>query len=541
MTDLDHTLATALRSDADLLDVPPGDLDRVMSRGQRRARHHRVAASVAVVALAAAGTVTTIAVRAGSGEHTVAAGRSASGTATQGETGISWKVVDTTAGLGMAQAQVEVGGKLYAVSTAPGPARPGASDPYAHVLYRSPDGVSWASTKAPDLYVSDLGAQGNRLYAVGTGQVSATTGAPKHPGSIKVAWSDDQAASWHDATLPFDFDAVAAKSTRTGVQRIQVAAGSKGVVAVALVTADLNIPALVPGASDPHGYVVTPTGVGILAADPNCPTDAQRSGAAPKRVRCTTPNAPGPVAPQAGQQFVASYTWAQLGVDGDLLRAVQRTPVAFRSTDGESFQRTNLPLTDSDGDIQVGADATGFVVAGTSDPTGSSPTLTVLHSTDGQDWTRIGSQSNGTYNEALGRLNGRIATIGSTDAGPLLSVLEDDGSWRTTNLTGLVDPAVTKDATVSVDTAAFGPLGVVAVASVYPNKGNDPGTTQFVLFSRDGATWASNRLDELAGRAVGTAESAQITADHALVAVALPHDPGTAPAPQVVLVGTLDR
>lgn len=552
MNDLDLELTAAARD----YDVPPGDVSAVLDRARRRARRrHRLFAATAVVALAGAslamidlgddGDRTPIAALGSPGPHA-------------GDAGITWQAVEPTSALGLmrSDAAVQSGDLLYALSTAPGEADPLKPAPLR--VWTSTDGVDWSAgpERPDDLYLSELAARDERIYAVGTGQASAAVVDGRSIPEVRVGWSDDGADSWRTAPLDIDLAGIAEHATSIGLGGQQsVAAGAAGAVAVVGVSAELDVPeVLPPGDTAPDGWAVTPTGIDVLGPpsdhDP-CPqpTPSTSLGTGPgdktgaHRVWPTYCGRDGGtstvVTPQDARGVVRSYTWDELGVGGDLRRAVLGQPFAFAAdADGTTFERIELPevsMPASFATLAGGDDGFTLVLSAVDRETDSR----YLQSADGRAWTIADTSPSGLqWVGAAGTVGGHTVLAGSDrDGHPLAVIGSAAAGWQSTRLDELVDPALVDGRQVYWGGGGVGPLGIVAVATITDDKRDDVDTV--LLVSRDGETWDVRNLDELAGEPVQGIGRVVVTADRIVVSV-IPRRERAAGAhlPQVALVGT---
>lgn len=551
---LDLDLERAARAYA----VPAGDVDAVVRRAARRqSRRHRAVVGLSVVALVAA-TTAGVELLADDPATTV---RTATAPV-RGDAGVVWQRLAPMSGLGFST-QADPAAPLYALSTAPGEADLRPDEAMARrVLWRSEDGVEWTalSTLGADLFVSDLAARDGRVYAVGTGPATAAVGGrPVSP--LLAGWSDDEGRTWQKAPLPLDLEAIAARSTRSAVETTSVAVGPHGTVVAGVLHARADVNALLPaGVSAPDGWALSATGVDLLGPDrgPRCPEgtrppdeekvavppEAQSSGEvqagfclAGDGNRVVT------VSPQDLRGVIASYTWADLGVDGDLLRAVRRQPVAFLAAPGsDRFERVALPDVESvRGPVLLDASPEGFTLVTTTGagwaPDGPPGTLTVLTSIDGATW-RLDDAVSGpdVYAAATGRVGGALTVVAHRRGGGVVLRREGSGGWTTTALSDIVDPAVHKGKEVFVSGAGVGPFGVVAAVMVASDRET---LDHRVVVSRDGRTWGDSSLEELAGRPVRNVIRAAVVGDRATVAVSVTPKDGDRPE-QLVLVGAAD-
>ena len=202
---MNHDLTDELSDAASTIEVPAGDVIEVMTRSRRRSRRRQRIVALGVAAMVVAGATTIVRVANSRDETSVAT----DGMAVRlGDSGIDWSSQDPGAALSMFQPDTGTStpsGALYELSTAPGEASP--EGPHPRVVWRSEDGVDWSPLGRPDdLYLSDLSARGDRLYAVGTAPATArTTNGDEVPGLL-VGWSDDGAGTWKTAPLGIDID-----------------------------------------------------------------------------------------------------------------------------------------------------------------------------------------------------------------------------------------------------------------------------------------------------------------------------------------------
>jgi hypothetical protein len=470
--------------------LPPGDLDAVMDRGATLARRkQRVIAGGLTVAL--------LGVTAGiyaqfNHNKPVPLQVGSDTTARRGEVPIQWERLDTTAGLGFTMTMSE--DDLYAVSTGPGRARVNDT---RRVVWHSADGVEWTSIAEmkSDLYVSNLADRGGRLYGVGTGAATAAVEGRKPVPDLVVGASDDGGRNWSHQALPVDIRAISAKSRQVFVYATDVATTPDATVAIAALNADLDVPMLLPpGQSAPHGWAITDSGVDVLGDGPACPagtSDTPPNVPAEKRAAVQAQqkdNQPGreyphecygtdgssrTVTPQESRGVTASYTFDQLQVGGDLLKAVQGEPFAFRAAAGSlNFERVDsAPVAALDGPGMLDRDGDGLILVG--QKRGGPQTKrgvsapVVLRSVDGRTWTAAGVPQGLSWAQAVGQLNGRTTIVGGTETGaPVMWTSNGSGGWSSTSLSDAIDPAATERSNVSVVAAGVGKLGVVAVVSL---------------------------------------------------------------------------
>ncbi|MCU1485764.1 MAG: hypothetical protein JWN67_2510 [Actinomycetia bacterium] len=582
---MNDQLRTDLASGADTFDLPSGDLGAVVQRGRRRnRRRHQLTATLAAVAIVA----TTVAAVRAANPDTPATNFATEGGAHLGDSGIEWARVadpDSAISAWTYQGTTELGGATYALSTAPG--QQAGDEPLPPVVWRSTDGVEWEQASTPSGFRPNrLAAGDGRLYAIGTGPATAAT-----TPSVHVGWSDGGDGAWADQALPLDLAALQAKSTEVQVVPTGVAADHGAVVAAVTVGVRLDVPKLLPaGEAAPHGWYLATDGVDVLGDGPECPAgttaenpdpnvqrkiqaagsiaadDAKKAEKAAADGRTVTPPTAGTVdpvgetargeqydswcfspdgtgrayAPGEGRGVVAHHTWAELGVDGDLLRAVQGEPFLFRADAGsDRFERASVPSTLGVlGPPTIVSDGDGFVLVGSDrkrlGPKKEIAGLVVLTSTDGRTWApdpQALPEVDGV--QAIGQVDGHLAVVGGSSDSAIYAELRP-GGWRTTSLTDLVGGG--KGSWVGA--AAIGPLGVVV--SIGEAKGDV--TTPSLLASRDGLTWSRTSVNDLVG---GPGDVARIVIkDDRAVVTAVAHPEGTKARPegtkarQVALVGT---
>ncbi|HVE45369.1 MAG TPA: hypothetical protein VNA57_01295 [Acidimicrobiales bacterium] len=601
--DLDLSAAAAA------FDIPSGDVGAVVHRGRRRNRRKRAVLSMVTSVAVLTATVSAFGLVDDDRGVPVAAG----GGVRKGDSGIRWERVSSSSALGFARS-IDGSGPVYALSTAPGDVDPNGRN-QSRVLWRSDDGVEWRSVSklADDLFLSDLSSTGGRIYAVGTSPTTAAVPGQKPTPDLLVGWSDDGGETWRKATLPLDMRAIAARSTSSGVSFTDVAAGAKGTVAVAVPYAVLDVNKVLPaGNTAPNGWAISDDGIDVLGprsanpcpagtsdAPPGLPapppheapaspaqvppppgeTPATSAPPAPDKpaVRLARPQPattgevhptfcyrgesdPVEVTPQVAQGVTRHYTWDELDVKGDLLRAVRHQPVAFAADhDSTKFERVEVsgadeiygPVTvhaDDDGFDLVGARSSGRTMLARHEP----PPMMVLHSVDGREWSPVDLDLPGVgWVAAAGKLDGRTTLVaGGMNGEPVLLRSDGAGGWTSSPFGGVVSrPAGTQ---VGVAGAAVGPLGVAAVVAVVPSKPEAPSDIAAaepelkpdfrLLFSRDGLVWDDQPLGQLSGGQVQGVTSVVVTRQQVVVSAVLAQSrPGpNQKTARAILAGTLD-
>lgn len=557
MSDLEPLLRRDLPLAAREVRLPAGDVDAVLARAADRQRHRRHLQGTALM-LAAVIIAGGIAFQQRPDHERGLNVATNGGALRRAETGVVWRHGDTANALAYVKTQA-IGGTLYALSTAPGPSDPFARTPPPQVLYRSTDGVDWTPVDRNGgvSFLADLSTRGERLYGVGTTTASVVTTTGKDVADVSIHWTDDGARSWHRTMLAIDVAAIAAKSTSVQMGSMSIAAGEKGVVVVAGVTALLDLTTVLPaGVSAPNGWAVGDGGVDILGAGSACPSGTTsalpgRSTGPPTTVRPVAGGAgPGQVGvracyrsdgtqvlvtPQEMYGVTRSFTWTDLGIGGDLLRAVKGVPLAFWSADGTSFERVDAPLAGLSS-AQVTTAGGGFVIVAQENVPGASKTV-ALRSADGRKWSPSGATAGRLLGSSIGEVGGRAAILGNSDEGPTVAFLEG-GGWRTGSLADLVDPPAAEKHSSSVAAGAVGPLGIVAVVQVRADHKGDAGVAYHLMFSRDGQTWSSTPLADLIDGPIASIGNVLVT-DSRIVVTVIPPGGGAPADHATVLVGTL--
>jgi hypothetical protein len=545
MTDLHDHLDDLARA----TDVPAGDLDAVVRRGRRRA--NRARAGVGLVAVVAAITTGAVIIGGDDDATPIAAGDATN--ATTGDTGVTWSVTAPTSALAqLGRATVANGTQLYALSTAPGQAP--TEQPMPLRVWSSADGVDWTDAGEPtgDIYLSDLDATDGRLYAVGTGPATAATTVNGAVPEMLIGASDDGGSSWQTSGVDIDLAAIAEHSTSMSWSQRDVATSGDAVVALVGVHAELDVHELLPEGDDaPNGWAITSTGVDVLGPAPEEP--CPKGGGARTAPTAVGEEEPPPArvwgytcddgsggytmtSPQDAHGVERSYTWAELGVGGDLLDATLGNPIAFVRTPDGTFQRVAVPAPaiETGWSTLTGGSAGFDLIVNPAD--GSTPTR--LHSADGVTWTGGAPLPAGlAWVNGTGTLGDRTVLQGNTETNAPLVVIGDQ----------VVDPyAILGDAAAGDElywaAGAAGDAGVVVIVGSVPKRPGvteyDSGEVQYVaLWSRDGSTWEYRTLDELAGQRIGSVTSAVVTADRFVVTAGTGERDADGHLRQLALVG----
>ena len=533
-------------------DIPSGDLDRVVARGRRLAtRRRRGVVTLTAVAVVATG-IAAVNVLTPSADHEtpVAAG---GGNLSRGAAGIQWQTANPDLALGMSSEASGGSASLYALSTAAGEID-FAKARRNGVLWRSDNGVDWAaaSTLPTDLYLSDLAGDDDRLYAVGTTAPTAASGAKAVPDLI-AGWSDDAGRTFSRTTLPIDLRALAAHSTHSGVSTASVASGARGTLIVVTLNANLDVPKLVPdGVSARYGWVFSDTGVELLAG--NTPVDGSSCAGMEdgqlNKVREVGPTDMGwfrcgdpadPASSGAKELFGVShaFTWADLGIEGDVLMAVRHEPVLFHAPAGSTaFERVPLPdSTVAAGQVLVEAHDGGFEIVAAAAYDRAPKPVVVMHSDDGRTFGEPRALPDIVWASSIGRVRGVTTIVGGTDIGSAVVQADGTGGWVSRDIASAVDPKVLGNGQAHVIGAGMGDFGIVAAVVVSDERRDQ--ISYRLLASRDGTTWEDRPLQDMVDDAIRSVTRVVVTSNRAVVSVAVgaPGKDRRGPSKQVALVG----
>jgi hypothetical protein len=413
-----------------------------------------------------------------------------------GATGITWRLGTSVGPAIRTTDPAHLDGSTYAVSLGNDPARQGRT------LWASTDG-QWAPVDLPDgLMAYEAATDGAGLYVVGTGPATVGAQAP--------VWVErrDAGDGWARSELPIDLDAIAAASVEVHPGGLAIAAGPKGIVAAAVVSAWLDVARLLPAGVTADGWAVTDAGVELLGPG-TCPEGLRPSTSESSLGRFTWCEAgEGPLT-LAEQPVVRRLSWAELGVGDDVRRAALGEPFVFHADGpGEPF----VPV-DVQGPGRVNAwpeltaDEDGFDlaygrIASRPDRTGAVDAV-IRHSDDGTTWHDAGPIPSVVHVMATGRLDGTPAVIGWTGTTPVVG-RRVDGRWSSDSL----EPLHLDGAGLA---AAIGPLGAAIVRQV--------GTQWEVAASRDGHTWSVTSLDDVVGRPIDQVRAVLAVGDRIEVTV----------------------
>ncbi len=505
MTELDDRLSQHLQSAAAGLRVAEAGAETVSRQGRRRRVRSRIAVAgvtVSVVVVAAVGafalvdrddeTIVQVGSPAGDG-----VGEGLDSTAV--ESALEWREAapdSAASAIGYVNGVEGSDGALYAVSTEPGRFDYSEANPQGpgQALYRSTDGgVNWEPVSSnADLWIADLDASADRIYAVGTAPAQAGTTPTARTGDLVVASSTDGGTTWTNALLPLD---VVPDHSVSGVYGAQVVVGPAGVVTAVPTTVQRDMEALVPGVDLRWGWQPTDTGLAVYGEPEDfdassrldwCPQEWVLEGPSDEPngtggyFRCVHPETDDAsfefgAGLVIGSIVAAEYTWADLGLESyaDL---VSTTVQMFFSADGSTFEAVAIPAgVGINGSIELVTTETGFLAAVNSYATPESTVAdsALLRSGDGRSWTATAPPaSGGGYPAAFGVIGDRIVWVSTDFAGR--SVIEstaDGTTWDaielSSDIAGLIESQLESTSIqVWIERAAVGSGGAAVVLSV---------------------------------------------------------------------------
>jgi hypothetical protein len=526
----DDRISRALHQQADAITLTPADPTGTMRRGNRRRTRRRagLAGAVAVVGVLA----TTVAVR-DSGDQQLQLGSAANAAAST----YQWSVVSPRVGLGYGgypgtTAQL-ADGSIYSISTTPG-VQSDPSKPASPALYSSSDGTEWDQRSLPSgSKTYDVAGAGDTLYGIGT--------APS--GGIVVSASRDGAATWSTAAqLPDDLVQLKSRHPGQVVLNPPRIAAQDSTHLVVTVTAGANLDLTKLGhpeyPQEQYRWAWDESGVQVFEipraeCDPPAKLDTTDSTLAAEGV--TSCRADAIQAKDASSDPVASFTYDDLGVTGELRELVGGKPFVYVTDDGATFQRADLaealPASNGMRDVTPLATPDGYrlFVTGYTDR-GSA--ASAFRSSDGHGWAADGSFAGGV--STVGVITGHPAAAVWTDQGGASLMVEGDGGWTPVDLTHLVATAGGEES--YLNSLAFGPLGVAGVVGVVDKESGR--SHEYVVHSTDGVQFGVVDIRQhLDGG--GVVSGLVVTPDAIAVRVSKPNDGSTrTPPTQRVLVGT---
>jgi hypothetical protein len=525
----DDRISRYLNQQADGIALAPADPADVMRRGGRRRARRRAGLVGAVAALGL--VATSVAVHDSGSDQKVT---SVLGSATAST--FDWSTVTPQSGLGYGNHTAQLAdGSVYSLSTAPGTVSTDA--PSASTLYQSTDGAEWSARSLPTgARTSDLAGAGNVLYAVGTSPA----------GGVVVSSSHDAAGSWSSVSLPDEAAQLQARHPGRIVLGPARVAARDGSHVVASIVATTNLD---PGtfghpeyAGEGYAWSFDADGATVYENPKSeCANIADASGAPITKdegVACreaVKQSTPGPK--------VASFSWGDLGITGELRDHVGGQPYVYVSDDGQTFAKAELPS-----ELSVGVaggwvsspiatdDGFRLVLAGDSGYPGltgtSHPTTTVLRSADGHSWT--GDTSFPGSPGDVGVLGGRAAvSVWGDDGASTVQLEQADGTWSVLDLSSAVTAPT--GGWSSPETISFGPLGLAAVVGT---GGDTSPYVQHIVHSTDGSSLQVMDVADVIHNG-GMVSGVTVTADAIVARVITPSDgDDSTPPTQEVLVGT---
>lgn len=550
----DDRISRHLADQAGTLSLSPADPADIKRRGARR-RHRRRGALVGTAAALAVLATSVAVVDRGDPDESVVLGN---GELAVTPSAFDWTLVQPETGLGYGRSIVQTAdGAVYGLSTAPGADGTDDGD-FAPALYRSGDGAEWEPVALPDgVNVSSLGSSGDTLYAIGTAPAA-------NGGRTLVVAAGDGGGDWSQTELPGELADLEARfpGRQISISEPTVAARDDDeVVATVVVTANPDVPALLPEGVDSTNWETTPEGVVVyelvpceneaedcFGVDPRG-VEAEERRAAAAELEAERPSGPstslvdpdGEVTTdtvrQAGWleggeqpmrlQESTRYTWDELGLDPELQELVGGRTFVYSSHDGGPFERSAVPSELSGYGSQLIRVDDGYRLFLGSHAEGSSTTQ-VLRSSDGRTWADGGTVPGSPM--SAGAIGGRAAVALFTDDGSsVVRVEQAGGTWSNLDLASAVD---TGDTPVGVGEVAFGPLGMLAWA--WTDNGSPNGS---LVHTTDGTNVSvidvSDHLD--GGALLGLA----VTADAFVARIGDgPDGDRSTPPTQRVLVGT---
>lgn len=584
MSDHDDRLAHHLRGLAATIDLRPGDPAAAVGRAARRRQRRRAGLGAALGLVAVTTTVVAV------GSRPTDELQAGSPTDPLAATEFDWTVVDPDVSAVVQGATATDDGTLYGLSTAPGTISGEPSvDDFRRVLYRSVDGAEWTETALPDdLWASDVAAAGDTVYAVGTGAAGGAAGA------LRLAGSADGGATWDDLTLPLDLaDLEASYPGEIVVSGIDIAAGPGGVVAAVTVQAMPAIEDRVPPGDVidlDNGWSMGAGGVTVYGPVPDEPSAGGSSPpVAPPPTAVPTPVPPpvlppvppppatsttGPTATEATAPepatstpvharevvvtgdaqgavqeppVVATYTWEELGVEGELLDLVTPRVHLLASPDGTTFEEVTLPTDGGAVGAAVLATDDGFLafVQRFDEATGTD-SVSPFASTDGRAWEAAGADLPG-YVRTVGVLGGRPAVVTdhiSRESGgdgfvtTTLRVQDGSGAWSAVDLLAPVVAEGAEPSDLYVGAATIGPLGAAVAVHQYEDGGEFAAGDAALVVSTTGADLTVVPIADYLEAPFGLINAVVVTADAISATVVEAVGDGPGPGDERVLVGT---
>lgn len=465
------------------IDLGETPIGAVMERGRARQRRRHVAkVGVATGVIALVGVTVAQAI----GNEPTAEINAAAPTAVK----LQWHATKIDPSQGLSQTKgdvVSVDGKLYGISTSPlAVGSPGAASDTA-TLYASNDNETWQPLAAPQQFrPSGLGTDGDHLYAVGTSPLGGNSES-LHVGALEAD------GRWSLEDLPLDvpkFSDEAGMPVRIDQTRV-VAKGDTRIVTAHLQGTKLDLADVAPSlAARGEHQNWSYTADGVVIEGP-CSVDAPSSSSTQPSADAENPGGDEALC-QRGQQPGSFYSWEDLNVSPTRVKAVLGTSLMFRSVGDGPF----VPLGEMAGSIPtIVADDNGFWLAQESFSGTRIEAVTLEHSPDGQNWTKVETpdsslakgwlRGSGHFGERAAFAFGNQGALSVWLAGP------DGGEFF-----DLAQQMPGRE----VSAVAFGPLGFAAIT--VPQGASDVRPFE-VVFSSD--------LRELVSQVIEPANEADVS------------------------------
>ncbi|CAB4547792.1 MAG: hypothetical protein F2534_04295 [Actinobacteria bacterium] len=501
---LEHHLADRLADRAGHVELGTPMLDVVVGRGRQRQRRRRAAVGIAAVVGIAGGSVAAVAVlsRPADPDRITAAPTDETTPGTAGASTVpgpttptatesvptefapspfTWNRVDpdSTEAVsfynGAPDDMVAGSGPFVVWSTAPA-----VSDDYSGVLWRSDDGLTWEQVAAPPALVGRTVAQYNgRFLTYGTAPATAAG----RRSDLAIGTSDDAGRTWATTVLPLDTSELLAEQgvTSVGVNATSIAATTTGVLVTAQVNANVDLTSKLPAEVRDLGWDLTESGVRV-------PTGEGCDSVTPTTISFGGPTTTVAVAPDLLTCASRIYTWAELGIS-EAAAASMMHPEArmLFSTDGVTFTEIE-PIGIDAGvtDVRLTLLGDAFVASANRLSADGSNTTNLYSSTDGRQWTSLGSPPV-TWVEGFGSSGDRLVVTGydiEADT-QVIAVRDPSGTWTTTSINSFVLPTDGVQASMGGGSFAVGPNGISMVGALFVDPVAEVGG---VMLSIDGLT-----------------------------------------------------
>ena len=507
----DERFEQYLNQRADQLDVPTAGRAAVVARAARRRHRRRAGTAAGLVAFALVGGAVVI----GQGNRPEPAEKIQSFAHAGTGTPLDWTTVDVKEGIGWLTDSVVADRGIYSLSTAPGDrtGRPGPRH-----LYASTDGTEWSEAPLPfGLHANALAADGDHLYAVGTGAPGGSVSGPR------LARTVDPAKGWDQVDLPLHIDdLVAGFPGVVAVQSTDVVVGSGATVVSVQVSGTVDIPRLLPG-EDTDGWWEEADGLhhdtcaAVDSPGSTVPSTTTEAGADPE-LSCSDASSRTEV-----------RTWAELGVDPDVSSLIAGRTYLFASTECCNFLTRPFVVEGTGPGTALLADGPGFRLVTNAPLSGTRSMTRSWTSADGLTWTLDAAELEGATS-AAGALGERPAVLTTTDSGRFLLHVFGPAGPSLVDLSAVLGI----DSSVTGVSGTFGPLGAAFIFF------SDSGEAQ-VAFTADGTTFSSASMPRPEPDTRQSVNGVTVTADAVKVRLsvrAADDVTGEGPARQRLLVGT---